>query len=406
METSQVRHQKVRRWQVLAVLAMLLGLCLPTNAAPVADTPLPPPVALPGTNTKSFTPDVTRETITGIFLDYWNVNGNIPQQGYPISPVIGEKSDLNGQLYTMQYFERAVFEYHPNERPPFNVLLSQLGTFQYRKKYPNGASNQKASTDNPRSFPAVLTTHVIGGKFRAYWENNGSTAQQGYPLSDEFAEVSDLNGKPYIVQYFERAVFELHPEQTDPKYEVLLSQLGTFRYKEKYQGGAGTGTPVPSGTPGPNATPRPGNTPAAGDCSGIPAVTPDDRVLVKPNCGTVGTTLVITVNGLVPRQHILIYTTPPGSNDDVKADRCNNDTGYEIIGDASGAGEATCGYVIRADDRNGLWKVTATIQEKDYVSYFKVYGTRSLSSTQVSPFRATGGGKDMWWLEALRLSGR
>ncbi|MFL5735444.1 MAG: alpha/beta fold hydrolase, partial [Chloroflexia bacterium] len=38
----------------------------------------------------------------------------------------------------------------------------------------------------------------------------------------------DLNGKPYTVQYFERAVFELHPENAAP-YDVLLSQLGTFQ---------------------------------------------------------------------------------------------------------------------------------------------------------------------------------
>jgi hypothetical protein len=45
----------------------------------------------------------------------------------------------------------------------------------------------------------------------------------------------DLNGKPYTVQYFERAVFELHPENKSP-YDVLLSQLGTFQYKARYGG--------------------------------------------------------------------------------------------------------------------------------------------------------------------------
>jgi hypothetical protein len=59
-------------------------------------------------------------------------------------------------------------------------------------------------------------------------------AQQGYPISDEFTEISDLNGQPYTVQYFERAVFEYHPENAGTAYDVLLSQLGTFRYKEKY----------------------------------------------------------------------------------------------------------------------------------------------------------------------------
>src|SRR5204863_7876013 len=38
--------------------------------------------------------------------------------------------------YTMQYFERAVFEYHPeNKGTPYEVLLSQLGTFRFRAQY-------------------------------------------------------------------------------------------------------------------------------------------------------------------------------------------------------------------------------------------------------------------------------
>src|SRR3954447_15796132 len=78
------------------------------------------------------------------------------------------------------------------------------------------------------------TRHTVQGKFWQYWQSHGALAQQGYPISDEFVEVSDLNGKPYTVQYFERAVFELHPENVGTPYEVLLSQLGTFRLREKY----------------------------------------------------------------------------------------------------------------------------------------------------------------------------
>ena len=33
----------------------------------------------------------------------------------------------------------------------------------------------------------------MGGTFWAYWQSHGGLAQQGYPLSDEFAEVSALN---------------------------------------------------------------------------------------------------------------------------------------------------------------------------------------------------------------------
>src|SRR3954449_8810327 len=79
-----------------------------------------------------------------------------------------------------------------------------------------------------------------GGKFLHYWTEHGGLAQQGYPISEECTEVSDLNGKPYLVQYFERAVFELHPENAGTPYEVLLSQLGTVRFRVAYN---------PDGTP-------------------------------------------------------------------------------------------------------------------------------------------------------------
>jgi hypothetical protein len=95
----------------------------------------------------------------------------------------------------------------------------------------------------------------VCGRFLEYWQQNGGLAQQGLPLSNEFTEVSDLNGKPYTVQYFERAVFEKHPENARP-YDVLLSQLGTFQFQRKYPGG----DPSAGGQPQPPAPqPPPGS---------------------------------------------------------------------------------------------------------------------------------------------------
>jgi plastocyanin len=182
----------------------------------------------------------TGKTVKGRFLAYWNEHGALAQQGYPISEEMQEKSDTNGKTYTVQYFERAVFELHTENKAPNDVLLSLLGNFLYQQKYPNGAPGQKASTDNARKFEA--TGKTVGGKFLAYWEKNGGLAQQGYPISEEFQERSDLDGKTYRVQYFERAVFELHPENKAP-FDVLLSQLGTFRYRAKY-GAAGPTAPA------------------------------------------------------------------------------------------------------------------------------------------------------------------
>lgn len=103
-----------------------------------------------------------------------------------------------------------------------------------------------------RTFPE--TGKQVCGRFLDYWTNNGGLAQQGLPLTNEFVEVSDLNGQSYTVQYFERAVFEKHPENSAP-YDVLLSQLGTFRLAAKYPSGdpSRSQTPVPV-PPAPTAT--------------------------------------------------------------------------------------------------------------------------------------------------------
>ncbi|HMA33702.1 MAG TPA: alkaline phosphatase family protein, partial [Chloroflexia bacterium] len=177
----------------------------------------------------------TGKSVEGRFLDYWQGHGGLAQQGYPISDELEEQSPTDGKTYTVQYFERAVFERHPENAPPFDVLLSLLGVFTYHQKYPNGAPGQVPNT-SPGAVLFPQTGHRLGGTFLAYWQQHGGLAQQGYPISDEFTEVSALNGQPYKVQYFERAVFELHPENAPP-YNVLLSQLGTFRYRAVHAGG-------------------------------------------------------------------------------------------------------------------------------------------------------------------------
>jgi hypothetical protein len=64
----------------------------------------------------------TGHTLSGIFRSYWETHGGLAQQGYPLSEVITE-SDI-----PVQYFERAVFEYHKeNAGTAYEVLLRRLG---------------------------------------------------------------------------------------------------------------------------------------------------------------------------------------------------------------------------------------------------------------------------------------
>jgi hypothetical protein len=75
-------------------------------------------------------------SLSGPFLTYWQTHGAESRFSYPISPVLLEESELDGKVYTMQYFDGVVFEYHPENAPPNDVLLSQLGTLKYKTLYP------------------------------------------------------------------------------------------------------------------------------------------------------------------------------------------------------------------------------------------------------------------------------
>jgi hypothetical protein len=137
--------QKNRRtWGTALALVVFITTF---GTAPSSSRALSPTADVPGTGSRTF-PE-TGKTVRGIFLDYWTSHGGLAQQGYPISNEMQETSDLNGKTYTVQYFERAVFEHHPENTAPNNILLSQLGTFQYKAKYPSAAQSAPLSAHSP-----------------------------------------------------------------------------------------------------------------------------------------------------------------------------------------------------------------------------------------------------------------
>ncbi|MDQ3930836.1 MAG: peptidase S8, partial [Chloroflexota bacterium] len=155
------RRQKSARLCLAFVMALLAIPLLPPSSAYV--------------QCDSYTFPETGKTVRGKFLTYWNEHGVLPQQGYPISEEMQEKSDTDGKTYTVQYFERAVFELHPENAAPNDVLLSLLGNFLYKQKYPNGAPAQKANTSSGSQL-FQQTGKRVGGLFLDYWQKHGGLA--------------------------------------------------------------------------------------------------------------------------------------------------------------------------------------------------------------------------------------
>lgn len=167
----------------------------------------------------------TGHNLCGAFLSYWEARGGLAIFGLPLTEEFREP-DGAGNVYTVQYFERNRFEYHPElAGTPYEVLLGLLGndlTAARRGEAPflRIAAGQPGSNFYPE------TGHSLGGAFRDYWERNGGLAVFGFPISEEFQEYNPADGKIYTVQYFERNRFEYHPELAGTPYSVLLGLLG------------------------------------------------------------------------------------------------------------------------------------------------------------------------------------
>ncbi len=165
----------------------------------------------------------TGHHVSGAFLKYWWDRGGLDTYGFPLT----EATEVNGLL--TQYFERARFEYHPDNPDEHKVLLGLLGNevTKGRKDSPFTPFPADFTYQNNKDrtyFPE--TGHFLSFGFKAYWEKYGGLAVFGFPISEEFSEKNAADGNTYTVQYFERARFEYHPEFSPTKYEVSLGLLG------------------------------------------------------------------------------------------------------------------------------------------------------------------------------------
>lgn len=168
----------------------------------------------------------TGHTLSGEFRDYWERNGGLARFGLPLSEPFIDVSTIDGQSYVVQYFERAVFEDHPEARATgWGVQLRLLGLLAARNRLGEGPFQPVTFAQDGRRFISE-TRHTLGGRFLAWWERSGGLATYGYPIGEEFTEVSASNGQPYLVQYFERNRMEYHPEAAGTPDEVQLGQLG------------------------------------------------------------------------------------------------------------------------------------------------------------------------------------
>ena len=198
---------------------------LPTPPTRPAPTRLPTVVALPTPDCNGAFFEETKRTVCQPFLDFWNQNGGLAIFGFPITDLIQEKDRASGEVYKAQYFERARFELH--EATGNQVVLGRLGALLQR------AEGKVEPKEGAHYFPE--TGHNVSGPFLKFWQERGGLAIFGFPITEERIEINPTDKKEYLVQYFERARFEHHPDHAGTPFEVQLTQLGTQLYKKTYR---------------------------------------------------------------------------------------------------------------------------------------------------------------------------
>ena len=163
------------------------------------------------------------------FKTYWEQHGGVAIFGYPTTEEFSEFNPTDSKIYTVQYFERARFEYHPEFKgTAYETELGLLGrTFAFAQSPVLNTIND----DQHTYFPQTGQSLAFG--FKYYWEHNGGLAVFGYPITSEFSEINPIDGKTYTVQYFERGRFEYHPEFKGTLYETELGLLGSQYLKTR-----------------------------------------------------------------------------------------------------------------------------------------------------------------------------
>jgi hypothetical protein len=173
----------------------------------------------------------TGHYVCDAFLRFYETRGGLEIFGNPITracddPALG--------LY-VQYFQNARMEWHPYNPPPYQVQLGLL-VDELGYQFPPASSDRIPTFNTSLRHYFPETRHVVEYSFLDYFREKGGIDIFGYPHSEFMYE----GGR--IVQYFQRARIEWHPEITSGS-QMRLTPLGEI-YVERFGVPEGCDEPV------------------------------------------------------------------------------------------------------------------------------------------------------------------
>ena len=133
----------------------------------------------------------TNQCIDGRIAEFWAQNGGLAVFGFPIGAQ--EQITIDGQIRTVQRFQRNRIELHPDNARPYDVLLGRLGADRLAQQGRDWYGFAKgADTGGCRVF--AETGHAVCGDILTAWRSNGIQLDTKKSISE--AESLALFGLP------------------------------------------------------------------------------------------------------------------------------------------------------------------------------------------------------------------
>jgi hypothetical protein len=179
------------------------------------------------------------------FREFWQQNGGLDQFGFSITDWY--PLTVNNRTTYIQEFERARFEFNPRVSAPHNIVLGRVGAewldYHIDELTPLLATDEPFAPGIGRCAVVEPNTPAVCGAFLDYHTTHGAEID-GIPLTSRNERLRlfglpltsamrwSTNGQSIVVQVFERARFEYHPN--DPAGKTV--QMGMIQAENTLQG--------------------------------------------------------------------------------------------------------------------------------------------------------------------------